>query len=74
MCSLLFSQTDLMHPATGITDGQNGDWMPAAAFAVFATLAVADGAVEQGAAQDIAGFGKLRQKPVTLTDDLILIH
>ena len=74
MRGLLFAQTDLMHAAAGITHGENGDRMPAAAVAVFAALAVADGAVEQGAAQDIAGFGKPGQKPVALADDLLLIH
>ena len=34
-----------------------------------ATGTVTDGAVEQRAAQDIAGFGKLRQKPVAFADD-----
>jgi hypothetical protein len=38
------------------------------------TPAVTDGAVEQGATHKIAGFGKLRQKPVALANDFLLIH
>jgi hypothetical protein len=48
--------------------------MATTAFAVFAALAVADGAVEQGAAQDIAGNRQLSQKPVAFANDLLLIH
>lgn len=48
--------------------------MATAAFALFAAGTVADGAVEKRTAQDIAGIGKLRQKPVALTDDLLLFH
>jgi hypothetical protein len=74
MGGLLLAQTDLMHTAAGITNGENGDRMPTTAIAALATLAVTDGAVEQGAAQDIAGCGKPRQEPVALANDLLLIH
>ena len=74
MRSLLLTQTDLPHVTAGITDGEHGYRMPPAASALFAAGAVADGAVQQRAAQDFAGFGKLRQKPVALANDFFLIH
>jgi len=39
-----------------------------------ATGAVTDVALQQGSAEDVAGFGQLRQEPVALADDLLLIH
>ena len=74
MGGLFLAETDLMHAAAGITNSENGDRMSTAAFAVLATLAVADGAVQQRAAQDVTGFGKPGQKAVALADDLLLIH
>jgi hypothetical protein len=75
MRCLLFTQTDLVHATTWITDGENGNGMPAPAVAPLAAPGtVTDLALKQGAAQDIAGFGKLRQQPVPFADDLLLRH
>jgi hypothetical protein len=48
--------------------------MSFAAIAFGAALTVAYGALEQGAAQDVAGFWETLQKTVPFTDDLLLIH
>jgi hypothetical protein len=33
-----------------------------------------DGALEQGAAEDLAGLGKAGEEVIALADDLLLIH
>ena len=74
MRGLLFAKTDLVHAATGITDGENGDRMSPAVFALFAADTMPDSAVQKGTAQDVARFGQLRQKPVAPLNDLLSIH
>lgn len=75
MPRLLFAQADLVHTTAWITDRENGNGMPAAAVApLAATAAVTDVALKQGAAQDIAGFRKLRQQPVPFANDPLLRH
>jgi hypothetical protein len=74
MRGLRFAQTDLAHLAARITDGENGNRMPAAAGAPLATGTVTNPAIQQRAAEKVAGFRQLRHKSVTFADDLLLRH
>jgi len=49
------AEADLLGAATGIGDGQHGDEMTLAAGADGAAGAMADAALEQGAAEDVGG-------------------
>src|SRR6266446_4120904 len=55
---LLGAKADLFGAATGIGDGQHGDEVPLAAGADGAAGAMADAALEQGAAEDVGGGGE----------------
>jgi len=74
MTDLLARQADLTDDTAGIADGEDGDGMAFAAGALGAAGAMADGALEQGAAQDLAGLGQAGQETVALSDDLLLLH
>jgi hypothetical protein len=74
MRDLLPAQTDLVHATAWITDGKNGNRVSPAAFALLATGPVTDGAIQKRPAQDIAGFGKPRNKPVAFANELFQIH
>ncbi len=75
MRTLFLRRTDLVHAAARITDGENGNGMPAAAVApLAATGTVTDVALKQGAAENIAGIRKLRQQAVAFAGDLFLRH
>ena len=65
---LLLREADLTNDTTRITDGQDGDRMALTASTFGAAVAVANGALEQGAAKDLAGLGKTGEKPITFLD------
>jgi len=71
---LLLAQADLTNNAAGIADGQDSDGMTFTAGAFGAAGAMADGALEQRAAEDIAGLREPRQEVVTPPQDPLLIH
>jgi len=52
------AEADLLGAAAGIGDGQHGDEMALAAGADGAAGAMADAALEQGAAEDVGGEGE----------------
>ena len=55
---LFGAEADLLGAAAGIGDGQHGDEMALAAGADGAAGAMADAALEQGAAEDVGGGGE----------------
>jgi hypothetical protein len=57
---LFGTEADLLGAAAGIGDGQHGDEMALAAGADGAAEAMADAALEQGAAEDVGGGGEGR--------------
>src|SRR5215831_19385994 len=57
MSDLLLGQADLADGSTGVADGEDRDSMAFAARALGAASAMTDGALEQGAAEDVAGGG-----------------
>jgi len=61
--SLFGTEADLLGAAAGIGDGQHGDEMALAAGADAAAGAVADAALEQGAAEDVGGGGERGGEP-----------
>ena len=71
---LLLRETDLANDAAGIADGEDRDRMALAAGAFRAAGAMADGALEQRAAEDLAGLGEMGEEAVTPADDLLMIH
>ena len=64
----------MSNDATGIADGEHGDGMPFAARTLGTAGAMADGALEQGAAEDVAGVGETLEEAVAAADDLLLLH
>jgi len=74
MADLLVRQTDVTNDTAGIADGEDGDRMAFAAGAFGAAGAMADGALEQRAAQDLAGLGEAVEEAVALLNDPLLIH
>ena len=67
-------QTDLTNDTAGIANGEDGDGMAFAARAFGAAGAMADGALKQGAAQDLAGLGEAVEEAVALLNDPLLLH
>ena len=55
---LFGAEADLLGAAAGIGDGQHGDEMAFAAGTDGATRAMADAALEQGAAEEVGGGGE----------------
>jgi hypothetical protein len=74
MSDFLWREADLTNNAAGIADSQHSDGMALATGALGAAGAMADGALEQGAAEDLAGLGEAGEEAVALADDLLLIH
>jgi len=58
----LGAKTDLTGAAAGITDGQDQDGVAAAGGALGAALAMADGALQQGAAEEEFEVGQATQE------------
>ena len=71
---LLWRQADLANDPSRIADGEDGDGMAIAAGAFGTAGAMADGALEQGAAEDFAGLGETAEEAVAPADDLLMIH
>ena len=71
---LLGREADLANDAAGIADGKDGDRMALAASALGAAGAMADDALEQGAAEDLAGLGEAGEEAAAFADDLLVIH
>lgn len=67
-------KAQLANDAAGVADSKDSDRMPLAAGALGASAAMANGALEQGAAEETAGGGKMSEETVTLPGDLLLIH
>jgi hypothetical protein len=67
-------ETDLTNDAAGITDGEDGDGMAFAAGAFGAAGAMADSALEQRAAEDLASLGKLGEAAFAPLDDPFMVH
>ena len=57
MSDLLLGQADLANGASGVADGEDRDSMAFAALTLGAAGAMTDGALEQGAAEDVARGG-----------------
>ena len=74
MTDLLGRQADLTNNTAGIADGEDGDGMTFAAGAFGTAGTMADGALEQGAAEDLAGLGKAGQEAVASLRDWLVIH
>src|SRR5512141_1292371 len=71
---LLRRQAELANDAAWISDGENGNGMAFTAGAFGTTGAMADGALEQRAAQDVGGLWEASQEAVAAEDDLLSIH
>ena len=63
-------QADLTNDTAGVADGEDGDGMAFAAGAFGTAGAMAEGAPEQGTAEDLAGLGEA----VAPLHDPLLIH
>jgi len=63
---LLLRETDLTNDAAGIANGEDGDRMAFAAGTLRAAGAMADGALEEGAAEDLAGLGETGEEAIAL--------
>jgi len=74
LSNLLLREADVANDTAGIADGEHGDGMALAASAFGATGAMADGAVEEGAAKNVAGAGEISEEAVALAGELLLIH
>jgi hypothetical protein len=74
MSDFLWREADLTNDAAGIADSEHGDGVAFAAGAFGAAGAMADDAMEQGAAEDLAGLGEAGEEAVALADDLFLLH
>jgi hypothetical protein len=66
---LLFTEADLAGAWPGIADGEDRNWVTFAAVALGATGAVADDALEQGAAENVAGVGEMGSKAVAFAGE-----
>jgi hypothetical protein len=71
---LLFTEADLADALPGIADGEDRNGVTFAAVALGATGAVADDALEQRAAENVAGVREVRSKAVALADDRGVFH
>ena len=71
---LVLTEADLARAFAGITDREDRDGVTFAAVAPGAAGAVTDDALEQGAAQDVAGVGEARGKAIAFADRLRLFH
>ena len=71
---LFLTEADLARALAGIADREDGNGMTFAAVALGTAGAVADDAIEQGAAKNVAGVGKTRDKAVAFAGDLRLFH
>jgi len=74
MTDLLVGQADLTNDTAGIADVEDGDRMAVAAGAFEAAGTMADGALERGAAEDLAGLGEAGQETVATLNDPLSIH
>ena len=71
---LFGGEADLLVASTGIADGQHPDEMALTAGTDGAAGAMADAAVEQGAAEDLASGGEGGSELGAGLDDLLSIH
>ena len=74
LANLFAAQAKLAGASTRIADRQNREWMPLAAGASRAAASVADGPLQELAAQDLAGDGELADERLVRLDDLISCH
>jgi len=74
MSDLLLGQADLANGASGVADGEDRDSMALAALTLGAAGSMTDGALEQGAAEDVARGGEPREEALALLYGLLLIH
>jgi len=74
MRDLLVGKTDLANDGAGVADGEDGDGVAFAAGAFWAAGAMTDGALEEGAAEDIGGIGEACEEAVAALDDPLVIH
>ena len=72
--ALLGPDAELPVTASGISDSQNPDYVTLAGFTARTTLAVEDGAFEQGPAQDLLRGRQSGQDLAALVDNLLLLH
>jgi hypothetical protein len=63
-------EADLARAWAGIADGEDRDGVTFAAVALGTARAVPDDALEQGAAENVAGVGEARDKAVAMAGDL----
>jgi hypothetical protein len=71
---LLFAETDLARALAGIADREDRHGVTFAAVALGAAGAVADDALEQGAAENAGGVGEARGKAVAPVGNLLMFH
>ena len=74
MRDLFLAEADLTRASAGIADGQDRYRVSLAAVALGAAGAVTDGAIQQGAAEEVSGFGETSGEPVELTGCLLCFH
>jgi len=74
MRDLLLGKTDLANDGAGVADSEDGDGVALAASAFGAAGAMANGALEQGAAEDLGSVGEASEEAVAALDDPLLIH
>jgi hypothetical protein len=72
--NLFAIDAELAGATTGIADGEHGLGMSFAAGALGAVAAVAGDALEQGAAQQLAGDGEVGEKSVACLQSLFMYH
>jgi hypothetical protein len=74
LADFIRGETDLTNDAARVADGEDGDGMAFATGAFGAACAMANKALEQRAAEDIAGLRETGEEAVTSLDDLLMIH
>lgn len=67
-------KADLTDDAAGVANGENRNGVAFAPSTFGAAGAMADGALKQRAAKDIAGLGEAGKEAVALFFDALLIH
>ena len=72
--NLVGAQADLAVLPTGISHGENPEWMTLAAGAFGTAGRVTEHALEQRSAKDVRGGGKLRREPFTFADGPLSCH
>jgi hypothetical protein len=72
--NFIWRKADVSNDGAGIANGEHGDRMPFTASALGTAGAMADGALEQGAAEDVRRVGETIEEAVALADDLLVIH